>query len=102
MLNSAYFLEKFKPGDRIITIAVQNKLDKVVLEMENNGPQLDGEFATNPDRIFEAGVSTKNDDGQKGSGIGLWIVKTIVSDNSGTVHPMAKEQGFGLRIILPK
>ena len=103
MLNSAHFLEKFKSGDRIITIAVQNKPDRVVLEMENNGPQLDGEFATNPNRIFEAGVSTRIDeDGQKGSGIGLWIVKTIVSDNSGTVHPMVKEQGFGLRIVLPK
>lgn len=71
--------------------------------LENNDLPLDGIFANNPDRIFEAGVSTKEteEDG-KGSGIGLWITKTLVLDNSGEIHPMVKSDGFGLKISLPK
>ena len=103
MLNSSYFLAKSNVSERIIEITISEEESRIVIELENNGLPLDGIFANNPDRIFEAGVSTKEteEDG-KGSGIGLWITKTLVLDNSGEIHPMAKSDGFGLKISLPK
>ena len=103
MLNSSYFLAKSNVSERIIEITISEEESRIVIELENNGLPLDGIFANNPDRIFEAGVSTKEteEDG-KGSGIGLWITKTLVLDNSGEIHPMVKSDGFGLKISLPK
>ena len=102
MLNSSYFLAKSNVDERIIEIAISEEAYRIVIELENNGIPLDGIFANNPDRIFEAGVSTKETEDGKGSGIGLWITKTLVLDNSGEIHPMVKPDGFGLKISLPK
>ena len=102
MLNSSYFLEKTQNTEHIITITLIEQDSRITIELENNGMPLDGEFANNPDRIFEPGVSTKITDEGKGSGIGLWITKTLVLDNAGEIHPMQKNEGFGLRIVFPK
>lgn len=102
MLNSSYFLAKSNVSERVIEITINEEASQIVIEFVNNGLPLDGIFANNPDRIFEAGVSTKETEDGKGSGIGLWITKTLVLDNSGEIHPMVKSDGFGLKISLPK
>lgn len=103
LLNSAWFLEKMTGVERIISVTVKQEENVTVILLENNGPPLDDKFASNPDCIFEAGVSAKIlGDGSKGSGIGLWMVHTLVYDNSGEIHPIEKDDGFGLRITLPK
>ena len=102
MLNSSYFLAKSKVSEKIIEITISEEESRIVIEMENNGLPLDGIFANNPDKIFEAGVSTKETEDGKGSGIGLWITKTLVLENSGEIHPIVKSDGFGLKISLPK
>ncbi|MEA5025955.1 hypothetical protein SDC9_24664 [bioreactor metagenome] len=101
-LNSSWFLEKAKGERREITITVSDESGKIILLLENNGPPLDSIFENNPDRIFEAGVSTKNINKNEGTGLGLWITKTIVDNNSGEIHPIRTEEGFGLRITLLK
>lgn len=103
LLNSADFLEKAQVDERKIVVSIFEKEDKIIIELENNGPPLNGIFASNPDKIFDAGVSTKiMKNGQKGSGIGLWITQMIVHDNSGSIHVLEKQNGFGIRISLPK
>lgn len=102
MLNSSYFLAKSNVGERLIEITISEEESRIVIELENNGLPLDGIFANNPDKIFEAGVSTKETEDGKGSGIGLWITKTLVLENSGEIHPIVKSDGFGLKISLPK
>ena len=102
MLNSSYFLAKSNVSKRVIEITIKEEESQIIIEMENNGLPLDGIFANNPDRIFEAGVSTKETEDGKGSGIGLWITKTLVLDNSGEIHPIVKSDGFGLKIGFPK
>lgn len=103
LLNSAWFLEKTTGIERIISVTVKQEDDVTIILLENNGPPLDDKFDNNPDGIFEAGVSAKIfEDGSKGSGIGLWMVHTLVYDNSGEIHPIEKDEGFGLRITLPK
>lgn len=102
LLNSADFLEKANVLARKVDISIFEEQSRFIIELENNGPPLDGIFANNPDRIFDAGVSTKKNEKGKGSGIGLWITQTLVYNNSGEIHPMEKKDGFGLRICLPK
>ena len=102
LLNSADFLENANVIQREINISILEEQNQFVIKLENNGPPLDGMFANNPDRIFDAGVSTKKTDKGKGSGIGLWITQMLVQNNSGEIHPMEKKDGFGLRICLPK
>ena len=71
LLNSADFLENANVIQREINISILEEQNQFVIKLENNGPPLDGMFANNPDRIFDAGVSTKKTDKGKGSGIGL-------------------------------
>lgn len=102
LLNSAYFLGKITEDERTINLSISSEEKYITVDMVNNGPPLDGVFKNNPDRIFDAGVSTKQTRTGKGSGIGLWIVHTLVSENSGEIHPIDMKDGFGLRILLPK
>lgn len=102
LLNSADFLENANVTQREINVSILEEQNRFVIILENNGPPLDGIFANNPDRIFDAGVSTKETDKGKGSGIGLWITQMLVQNNSGEIHPMNKKDGFGLKICLPK
>ncbi len=107
MLNAAYFLEQNIKKERYINISITEESNRVIVELENNGPELDGIFSANPNRIFDAGVSTKkgnkeNAEEIEGSGIGLWITRELVHENSGEIQVMDKSAGFGLRINLPK
>ena len=106
LLNSAYFLELGNISHREVTIRIEVKQSLIKLHMDNNGPPLDRVFYDNPDRIFEAGVSTKTiktDNGlKKGSGIGLWIMRTVVHSLSGEIHCKDLKEGFGIEISLPK
>ncbi|MRX82909.1 sensor histidine kinase [Eggerthella guodeyinii] len=101
-LNSAWFLEKAETARREITITISDGGDKFVLLLENNGPPLDPSLLGNPDSIFEAGVTTKEQGDKKGTGLGLWIMKFVVENNSGEIHTISQSDGFGLRISFPK
>ena len=102
LLNSSEFLEKATVEERKISITITEETDRVIIVMENNGPPLDGIYSNNPDKIFDAGESSKITKDGKGTGIGLWITKTIVLNNSGEIHTLNKTDGFGIRICLPK
>ncbi|MDE6261133.1 MAG: ATP-binding protein [Oscillospiraceae bacterium] len=102
LLNSAWFLEKSVVKQREVDVTIENKSDKIIILLENNGPPLDGMFSNNPERIFFPGESSKKTEKGEGTGLGLWITKIVVDDSSGEIHPMDKEDGFGLWISLPK
>jgi len=102
ILNSAWFLEKADVEQREITTTLSDRNYQLILDMENNGLPLDDIFANNPGRIFEAGVTSKSTKSYKGTGLGLWIMRTVVENNSGQILISDKRDGFGLRIFLPK
>jgi sensor histidine kinase regulating citrate/malate metabolism len=102
ILNSAWFLEKADVEQREITITLSDNNHQLILDMENNGLPLDDIFANNPGRIFEAGVTSKSTKNYEGTGLGLWIMRTVVENNSGQILISDKRDGFGLRIFLPK
>lgn len=99
-LNSADFLTNTKGKEKKISIKIikSNKIGNIEIYLENNGPKLDEKYKDNPDRVFEVGETTK---GEEGTGLGLWIMKEMVQENSGEIHVMDKEDGFGIKITIP-
>lgn len=96
-LNSAWFLEKVEGRKREIYINVE--FDKeLIIYLENNGPILDKRYENNPDRIFDAGETSKEN---TGTGMGLWITREIVNKNFGEIHNINKDDGFGIKINIP-
>lgn len=96
-LNSAWFLEKLQGKRREINIKILKK-DTIEIYLENNGPILDNRYKDNPDRVFNAGETSKGD---KGTGLGLWIMREVINKNDGEIHIMQKEDGFGIKINIP-
>lgn len=92
-------------GERIISLNVSNSYGKfITVEYADSGPGLSKSFRK-PEDIFIYGESTKssmddNDNGD-GTGIGMWILKTIVDEYAGKVIiKNAGEPGFKLRVDL--
>lgn len=96
ILNSAWFLEKEHNECRKIFFTIKEPDEKIHLLMEDNGPGLSEQFKDNPNRIFEIGETSK---GEKGTGLGLWVVKETVDRYDGLISVLEKEKGFGLEII---
>lgn len=98
-LNSAWFLEEVEKSTRNINITVEKKNDRIEIFLENNGPVLDEKYKDNPDKIFEAGETSKQSN--NGTGLGLWICKEVINRNFGEIHVMNKDNGFGIKISFP-
>ena len=99
-LNSADFLDKTNEIKKKISIKVvkNNKINSVEIYLENNGPKIDEKYKDTPDKIFELGETTKGDEG---TGLGLWIMKMAVEQNSGEISVIDKNDGFGIKISVP-
>ena len=98
LLNSAYFLEKCHNPQRKILITLRSEQENYHLQMWNNGPELEEKYRAVPDRIFDLGISSK----EEGTGIGLWIMKETVERYNGTIMVCEQETGFGIDIYLKK
>lgn len=96
LLNSAWFLEQEHNPQREIWLELYNQGEDICLLMENNGPTLAEKYKDNPDKIFEMGETSKDNEG---TGLGLWVVKETVERNNGIVEVLERSEGFGLKII---
>lgn len=103
MLNSVYFLERGRNEDRRIVVSLTAFKDFYNIRMWNNGPELDNRYRAMPDRIFELGESSKiNGDGSQGTGVGLWISRTVVERYGGAISVLDNGNGFGLEMHLKR
>lgn len=94
------FLRKEAPPERIITIKIEPKGTDVNIIYQDSGPGLSKDI-TNPESIFEPFITTKKDPytGQDiGTGLGMWLVKSLISENNGTIQLMENQLGFGVSI----
>ena len=98
LLNSAYFLEKGHNPQRRIIVTLALEKENYHLRLWNNRPALEEKYRAVPDRIFELGESSK----EKGTGIGLWIMRETVERYNGTIMVAELDSGFGLDIYLKK
>ena len=95
ILNSIWFLEKSYNIRRCIRISFFENSEKIILDMENNGPSLAPQYKNSPTQIFEIDESGKT---PKGTGLGLWLTRETVERNNGKITVMEKDNGFGIQI----
>ena len=103
LANSLYaFLRKDAPNERAITININRSDTATVIGYEDTGPGLDSSI-TNPDQIFDLFFTTKvNEFGEKtGTGLGMWIVKSIMEEYKGSIKINKLRPGFSLELIFP-
>lgn len=87
------------------TIIVQSYItDKsIVIDYRDSGCGLSDDIV-HPNDIFKPFVTTRRNQAtgeEIGTGLGMWIVKSVIDDNDGTVKLLSPEFGFGIRFSFP-
>ncbi len=96
------FLKSNAPPEREITVKLKVHNADVQFLYTDSGPGLSKDIV-NPYWIFEPHKTTKKDvhtGEDTGTGIGMWLVKSLVEGNNGTIDFIEKQAGFGLSIKL--
>lgn len=104
LVNSidAFIISK-EERERKITIKVLSNSKEIILDYYDNGPGLSNDI-TEPDKIFEPLYTTRRNQHtgeEEGTGLGMWLVKSIVEENDGKTQLLYPEIGFGLKITFP-
>ena len=105
ILNSVeIFLSPRHSGNRRIDIALQVRDEVVHIKYGDNGPGLHPAIR-NPNDIFNFGVTTKvGPNGEPtGTGLGLWILSSVVHSYGGSckAYRRGSKNGFRLELELP-
>lgn len=88
---------------RMISIEVNSTSSEILIDYRDNGPGL-SEDIENPEEIFKPLFTTKRNrytGDEEGTGLGMWLVDSIVKDNDGSIKLLYPQEGFGLRISFP-
>lgn len=93
--NSVDAMEKMET-EKMLQIDIFEDVKSFGFRISNNGPQIP---KIHLNKIFEPGFTTKE---MKGQGIGLAIVKDIVSEHGGRISLLSSEQNTVFEIFLPK
>lgn len=104
LVNSidAFILSK-EERDREVKIKVSSNSKEIVIDYHDNGPGLSKDI-TEPEKIFLPLFTTKRNKQtgeEEGTGLGMWLVKSIVEENDGKATLLYPEIGFGLKITFP-
>ena len=91
-----------KSGDRTIHISLSSHAKSLVVSYKDNGPGLSQDIS-NPDDIFAPLFTTKKDKygADKGTGLGMWLVKNIADDYGAKVELRNSSCGFAVDVIFP-
>jgi signal transduction histidine kinase len=95
VINAAQAMES-QPGERIVRISGAAHGDRVRLAVEDTGPGFAPGVA---ERVFERFFTTKP--AGKGTGLGLWMVSTIVTVHGGEIVAENGARGARFVITLP-
>ena len=89
---------KFSPQGGFIGIVLSHREDKVVVTVEDRGPGIPEEALAHVfDRFYQSETSHQ----EEGSGLGLALVKQIVTASGGTVHAENLPRGCRFTVTLP-
>lgn len=104
LVNSidAFIISK-EEREREVKIKVASTNKEIVIDYYDNGPGLSKDISE-PEKIFDPLFTTKRNQHtgeEEGTGLGMWIVKSIVEENDGKVQLLYPETGFGLKISFP-
>ncbi|NWL02515.1 ATP-binding protein [Flavobacterium collinsii] len=98
-INAHYGYNKEK---KKIEISCQKKGSDIEIIFSDNGKGLDIKYRANPEEIFNLNESSKTDNkGTKiGTGLGLYIVKTIIEEyNNSSISIIKMDDGLSFKII---
>lgn len=104
LITNAMWAITRQQGMRRIRCAIEEGAKHLIITFEDSGCGLE---AGTEENVFDAGYSTKrnNRGEQEGTGMGLYIVKSFIEENSGgTIRAVAKSDlgGAGFVITVPK
>jgi signal transduction histidine kinase len=104
LVNSidAFIISKENRDRKIVVKATSSSKD-IILDYYDNGPGLSNDISE-PERIFEPLYTTKRNQytgEEEGTGLGMWLVKSIIEENDGKVQLLYPEIGFRLKITFP-
>ncbi|MFH6997373.1 ATP-binding protein [Flavobacterium sp. FlaQc-57] len=88
---------------RQIKVKINQNEKNIVIDYIDNGPGLSKDI-TEPEKIFEPLFTTRRNlytGEEEGTGLGMWLIKSIVNENDGNIRLLYPEVGFGLRITFP-
>lgn len=88
---------------REVKLKVMQNSKEIIIDYHDNGPGLSKDI-TEPEKIFEPLFTTRRNQytgEEEGTGLGMWLIKSIVNENDGKVQLLYPEIGFGLRITFP-
>ncbi|MBB6681440.1 ATP-binding protein [Aequorivita sp. 609] len=88
--------------ERIIDVSANIKGDNVEILYSDNGVGLDEVFE-DKEEIFLPFKTAKRDRKGKeiGTGLGMYLVKSVIDDNNGTIDILEPEKGFSVMISFP-
>ena len=93
ILNSIDAL-KYNASNKELLLTCENKQHSIVFTISNNGPKIPEEMK---EAIFEPFYTTKS----LGTGIGLYVCKTLIEKHGGTIHCESNDQKTSFIIHLP-
>jgi len=89
--------------NREIKIKATSTHKEIIVDYYDNGPGLSKDI-TDPNKIFEPLFTTRRNPftgEEEGTGLGMWLVKSIISENDGIIKLLFPDIGFGIRMIFP-
>ncbi|OEJ98639.1 hypothetical protein A8C32_05420 [Flavivirga aquatica] len=92
-----------EPQERLIDINICLKKESIEIVYSDNGIGLDKVFEDDKDEIFLPFKTAKRDRKGKeiGTGLGMYLVKSVIDDNNGTIDILEPEKGFSVLISFP-
>jgi signal transduction histidine kinase len=89
--------------ERLIDINLNLKNESIEIIYSDNGIGLDKVFEDDKEEIFLPFKTAKRDRKGKeiGTGLGMYLVKSVIDDNNGTIDILKPEKGFSVLISFP-
>lgn len=85
-------------------IKIESSIKKETLEFicSDNGAGIPKVFTTKEDIFLAFTTSKKNRKGDEiGTGLGMYLVKSVIDDNNGDIDILEIDKGFKVKIIFP-
>jgi signal transduction histidine kinase len=97
------FTRRKEKSDRIIKVECELVNNSYRMTYSDNATGIDESFKDTPNDIFLPHTTTKIDRAGNaiGTGMGMYLVKSVVEDNKGSVRILPIAKGFSIEIDLP-
>jgi signal transduction histidine kinase len=108
VVNLVHNALKYTPAGGTVTIAAAREGEHVWLSVSDTGTGIDAEDISKLFKLFSKGRnSDRTQDGSQGTGLGLYIVKSIIEKHGGEVRVRSEPRagttiGFSLKITAIK